>query len=95
MRSDDRALKALLLLYLAITSLGALGYVLHRQGLRVAGFTLLCIYAALGLDGLLHYTRASPGDLSNGMNFTIWFEVVTAFILLVYLAMKGNRFKTQ
>ena len=76
--------------WLAITSIGVAGYLLHRQGLRVLGFGLLCVYAALGLDGLLHYTRAPPGAHSHGMNFTIWFEVAIAFTLLAYLTVRAR-----
>lgn len=77
--------------WLAITAVGLLGYLLHRYWLRVVGFGLLCVYAAVGLDGLLHYTRAPIGAHSHGMNFTIWFEVVVASILLFYLAFKAKR----
>ena len=83
------------LTWLAITAVGLIGYLLHRYGLRVVGFVLLCIYAAVGLDGLLHYTRAPIHAHSHGMNFTIWFEVVVASILLTFLAIRAKRLTSQ
>ena len=77
--------------WLAITATGALGYAIHRWGNRRMGLALLCVYAAVGLDGLLHYTRAPLGEHSHGMNLTIWFEVLLAGILLVYLAITARR----
>ena len=82
------------LTWLTITGVGLVGYLLHRYGLRVVGFVLLCVYAAAGLDGLLHYTLAPVGAHSHGMNFTIMFEVIVASILLLYLA-SGARRLTQ
>jgi len=83
------------LTWLAITGVGVLGYVLRRFGLRVVGFALLCIYAAVGLDGLLHYTRAPFHAHSHGMNFTIWFEVVVAAMLLLYLAINARKLTSR
>ena len=77
--------------WLVITAGGALGYVLIRTGRRILGFGLLCIYAALGLDGLLHYTRAPVGAHTHGMNLTIWFEAASAAILLAYLLIRARR----
>jgi hypothetical protein len=39
-------------------------------------------YAALGLDGLLHYTRAPFAEHSAAMNLTILLEAGTAVALL-------------
>jgi hypothetical protein len=50
--------------WLAISAVGLVGYLLHRYSLRLIGWVLLCAYAAVGLDGLLHYTRASPLTLT-------------------------------
>jgi hypothetical protein len=71
------------------------GYLLHRRGARMVGFVLLCFYAAVGLDGLLHYTLAPMDAHTHGMNFTIWFEVAVASILLLYLAFKAKRLTSQ
>ena len=46
---------------------------------------MLCLYALIGLDGLLHYLHAPMGAHTHGMNFTIWFEVIAAGVLLIYL----------
>lgn len=69
--------------WLGITGLGTLGYVLLRAGRVVAGLFLLGAYAALGLDGLLHYGRAPVAAHTLAMNGTIWFEVLAAAALLV------------
>jgi hypothetical protein len=69
--------------WFGLASIGIVGYALYRYRWRLAGLLLLGLYAALGLDGLLHYTRA-PLDAHTGMmNFTIWFEVITAAALLL------------
>jgi hypothetical protein len=81
--------------WLAITAVGVLGYLLNRYWLRAVGFGLLCAYAAVGLDGLLHYTLAPIGAHSHDMNFTIWFEVAVASILLLYLAFTAKRLTAQ
>ncbi len=70
------------LAWCAQVSVGILGYALYRVGRRLVGLTLLAVYAGLGFDGLLHYTRASTSAHTAAMNFTIWFEVVTATLLL-------------
>jgi hypothetical protein len=75
----------------AIAAIGLLGYLLHRNGFRVVGVLLLLLYAAIGLDGLLHYTRAPIAAHSLGMNFSVWFEVMVAAILLGYLALGFKR----
>jgi len=46
------------LAWLSITAVGALGFVLYRARRYISGLILLGLYAAVGLDGLLHYTRA-------------------------------------
>ena len=83
------------LTWLVITAVGALGYLLHRYRPQVVGFVLLCIYAGVGLDGLLHYTRAPIHSHSYGMNFTIWFEAIVASILLMYLLLKAKKLTSQ
>ncbi len=68
--------------WLAIFSIGLGGYLLYRGGYAISGLVLMAIYAILGLDGLLHYSRASVAAHTAGMNATIWFEVVAAAIAL-------------
>jgi len=65
------------------TAVGILGYALYRSGRRLFGLALLGIYAGFGFDGLLHYTRAPFDAHTTAMNFTIWFEVVAAALLLI------------
>ena len=71
------------LAWCGVTSIGVLGFLLYRSQWRIIGLALLGIYAALGFDGLLHYTRAPMEAHTAAMNFTIWFEVVAAALLLV------------
>jgi hypothetical protein len=52
---------------------------------RAAGLMLLCIYALIGFDGLLHYGRAPLAAHTAMMNFTIWAEVLAAALLLADL----------
>ena len=66
-----------------LAAVGVGGYVLYRGGLRLAGLLLLAVYAASGFDGLLHYTRAPFAAHTAAMNFTIWFEVSAAGLLLL------------
>ena len=71
------------LAWLALAAVGAAGWVLYRIGRRLAGLVLIGAYAAFGFDGLLHYTRAPFAAHTPAMNFTIWFEVVAAALLLL------------
>jgi len=74
------------------TAIGILGFVLYRSGWRLAGLSLLAVYAGFGFDGLLHYTRAPFGAHTAAMNFTIWFEVMAAaLVLLSVLALAAGR----
>jgi len=75
------------LAWIGETSLGILGYVLYRFRWRLTGLALMGVYAALGLDGLLHYTRAPFEAHTTAMNFTILFEVAAAALLLMRVVM--------
>jgi len=66
----------------AVTLLGIAGFVLYRRVHRDFGLVLLCVYALIGFDGLLHYGRAPMAAHTAMMNFTIWAEVVCAALLL-------------
>jgi hypothetical protein len=77
--------------WLALTSTAAFAYFLYHHQRRLAGLLLLGVYAALGLDGLLHYTRASLGAHTGMMNFTIWFEAVAAAALLLVVLLAAAR----
>ena len=72
--------------WLGITAIGVLGYALYRTGRARTGLSLLALYAALGLDGLLHYGRAPFAAHSSTMNFTICTEVAAAALLLASIA---------
>jgi hypothetical protein len=72
-------------IYLAwgmIFLIGLCGYLLWRHQRTAAGLTLLSIYTALGLDGVLHYARAPMAAHTFGMNLTIWTEVAAAAVAL-------------
>jgi hypothetical protein len=79
------------LTWLGITAVGLAGYVLLRLDRRIAGLAVLCLYAAAGLDGLLHYTRAPIDAHTHAMNATIGFEALTAAVLLLYLFATARR----
>jgi hypothetical protein len=74
--------KSIYLSWFAIFAIGLCGYLLYRGRYAFMGLVLMAIYAALGLDGLLHYSRAPLAAHSAGMNATIWIEVVTALMTL-------------
>jgi hypothetical protein len=72
--------------YLAWTGLAAIGaggFILYLRHWRSVGLLLIGLYAVLGFDGLLHYSRAPFQAHTVAMNFTIWFEVIAAAALLV------------
>jgi hypothetical protein len=74
--------------WLAITSVGLLGFILMHNKLVVAGLLLVAIYAAQGFDGLGHYAVAPMELHTLGANITILSEVAAAAMLLpatVYL----------
>lgn len=74
------------LAWCCVTAIGLLGYLLYRRGALHVGLSVLAIYGCLGLDGLLHYTRAPIAHHSAAMNLTIWAEVVAAGLLLINIA---------
>jgi TRAP-type uncharacterized transport system fused permease subunit len=68
--------------WLAVTALGVLGYLLARARYPRVGLGLLTVYAALGLDGLAHYSRAPFTAHTSTMNVAILFEVAAATLVL-------------
>jgi hypothetical protein len=66
----------------AITSVGALGFLLIRKQYMAAGLLLVAIYAALGFDGLGHYAIAPLELHTLAANVTILSEVAAAALLL-------------
>ena len=83
--------------WLGLVAIGLGGLTLYLTRWRRAGLALLGVYAALGLDGLLHYTRAPVGEHTVMMNFTIWFEVGAAvpLMLVTLLAFSDGRAKWE
>lgn len=80
------------LAWLGLAAIGAAGWALYRLGWRLAGLLLIGVYAGFGFDGLLHYTRAPFAAHTQVMNFTIWFEVAAAALLLLgVLALVARR----
>jgi hypothetical protein len=67
----------------AITSVGVLGIFFIAKRSVAAGFLIIAVYAALGFDGLGHYSVA-PMELHTFVaNLTILSEVGAAALLLV------------
>jgi hypothetical protein len=75
--------------WLAITVVGAAGFWLIRRGLPLLGLALVAVYAALGFDGLAHYSVAPMALHPFWANVSILGEVAAAALLLpvVLLAM--------
>ncbi len=63
--------------------IGLVGFALYLRGRQTPGLLLIGLFAAFGFDGLLHYSRAPFAEHTLEMNFTIWFEVAAAAVLLV------------
>jgi hypothetical protein len=66
----------------AIAMVGLCGWLVFRTRFKWAGLALLAAYAALGFDGLAHYSLALCSQHSLAMNVTIWSEVISAALLL-------------
>lgn len=77
--------------WLAITAIGVVGCILYRRGFQLTGLLVIAIYAAIGFDGLAHYTRAPLAAHSAMMNFTIWLEAAAAALLLVAASTQAAR----
>jgi FtsH-binding integral membrane protein len=76
-------------IWAAISLVGCLGFLLYERRRAAMGVALLVPYAALGLDGLLHYTRAPFTAHSAAMNLTILLEAGTAMALLAATLVAG------
>ena len=72
--------------WLAVTAVGALGWLVTRTPWPLPGLLLIGAWAGLGFDGLAHYTLAPVSAHSLAMNLTIWSEVVAAALLLAATA---------
>jgi hypothetical protein len=69
--------------WFGVTAVGVLGYLLVRRGHQLTGLCVIAVYAALGFDGLGHYTLAPLSAHTAAMNATIWLEVAAAALLLI------------
>lgn len=78
--------------WFGVATVGLAAYLLMRLRYDVAGTATAAVWAAMGFDGLAHYSRAPFTAHTWAMNLTIWLEVVTAALLLVMLAL---RFRTR
>jgi hypothetical protein len=74
--------------WLVIAATGLVGYLLLRMGHQFWGLSVVGVYAILGFDGLLHYTRAPMAAHTWAMNLSIWFEVVMAAVLFALVLMR-------
>lgn len=68
--------------WVAITSVGAIGFLFIRKRFVALGLLLVAVYAALGFDGLGHYAVAPMELHTFGANLTILSEVAAAALLL-------------
>lgn len=73
--------------WLAMTAVGAVGWVLLHTGHRFPGYVVLAVYAGLGLDSLGHYVVAPLSAHSPMMNITILAEVTAAALLLSFIVL--------
>ncbi len=69
--------------WVVITSVGVFGMFLIRKRLIAVGLLLIAVYAALGFDGLGHYSLAPMELHTFTANLTILSEVGAAAFLLV------------
>ncbi len=84
------------LAWLAVASVGALGWLLIRVKRPALGLLVLGAYGALGLGGLAHYTLALCSEHTLAANLTIWAEASAglALLLLCFLTL-GKRLRAQ
>ena len=82
----------------AITSVGVLGIFLIRKRFIAVGLLLVAVYAALGFDGLGHYSVAPMELHTFTANLTILSEVGASALLLavtLYLLTLELRYRDQ
>jgi hypothetical protein len=71
------------LAWLAMTSVGVLGWVLLQRRQEWFGLLLLAAYAAFGLDSLGHYVLAPLSQHTLMMNASILAEVIAAALVMI------------
>ena len=79
------------LAWLLMTSVGVFGWLLISRSFVLAGLLTLAVYAALGLDSLLHYAVAPMSTHTAGMNVTILAEVSAAGCVFFEVARQLGR----
>ena len=79
------------LAWVAMTSVGLLGWGLLSRGFAVIGLLALAVYAALGLDSLGHYVLAPLSAHTTAMNATILAEVIAAGCVMLEVARQMAR----
>jgi hypothetical protein len=79
------------LAWLMVTAVGVLGWLLTKAQLQLLGLSVLGIYGALGLDGLLHYTLALCSEHTLLTNLTIWSEAAAGLVLMMVCAVALSR----
>jgi hypothetical protein len=67
--------------WVAMTLIGVVGWLLATRGYRVAGLLLVALYAVCGLDSLGHYLLAPVSAHTAAMNSTILAEVIAAALV--------------
>ena len=70
------------LVWLAMTLIGVVGWLLATHSFKVAGLLLVALYAVCGLDSLGHYVLAPLSAHTMAMNSTILLEVTAAALVL-------------
>jgi hypothetical protein len=83
------------LAWLGIGCLGFAGLMMWRFRWPAPAMLLMGAYGALGIDGLAHYTLALCSEHTLATNLTIWFEVITGFVLLMVAALWLGRWCSQ
>ncbi len=83
------------LAWLGIGCLGLAGLLMWRFKWSALGMLCMGAYGALGIDGLAHYTLALCGEHTLATNLTIWFEVITGFVLLMAAALWLGRWASK
>ncbi len=68
--------------WLAVAGLGAAGYWLFRRRWKVAGLSMIALYAVLGFGGFDHFVVAPVSAHSFAMKATIVGEAAAASLLL-------------
>lgn len=75
--------QTIVLAWSLLTLVGVAGYVLWRDGRRVAGGLYLIVYSFTGLSSLGHYSSGHPGDFTMKMHVFIWMDALVGLAVAV------------